>query len=97
MTSFREDSGNESFEAGRDLWHARIRRANRNPLTVHGVAFPHLVARSYLEVGSGWPDGTTTIGNLRTHVDCFRTTGFAQRPIRNSTRQHRLTAQRGTA
>jgi hypothetical protein len=65
MTSFREEFGIESFEAGRDLWHARIRRTNPKPLTISGVAFPDL------EVGFVWPDGTAAIGDAQTHIDRF--------------------------
>jgi hypothetical protein len=67
MTSFREDFS-ESFEAGRDLWHARIRRANREPLIVNGGAFPHSVACPHLKVGSA---GTAAIGKARTRIDSF--------------------------
>jgi hypothetical protein len=59
MTSFREDFGIESFEAGRGRWHARIRRANQKPLIINGVAFPHL------EVGSAWPTGRPRSGTHR--------------------------------
>lgn len=64
MTSFREEFGIESFEAGR-RWHARIRRTSRKPLIINGVAVPHL------EVGFAWPDGTAAIGDAKTPIDRF--------------------------
>ena len=30
----------ETFEAGRGLWHARIRRADQKPVVIDGVLFP---------------------------------------------------------
>jgi hypothetical protein len=65
MTSFREDFGIEIFEAGRGQWHARIRRAKHKPLIINGVAVP------LLEVGFARPDGTTAIGDAKTHIDRF--------------------------
>jgi hypothetical protein len=38
----------ESFEAGKGLWHARIRRADLKPVVIDGVLF------SALEVGFAW-------------------------------------------
>src|ERR1700679_2203350 len=40
----------ESFEIGRGLWHARIRRADLNPVIIDGVSFPTL------EMGFAWPN-----------------------------------------
>ena len=65
MTSFHGEFGIESFEAGRGLWHARIRRANHEPLIINGVAFPHL------EVGFAWPDKTAAIEDAKIHIDRF--------------------------
>ena len=65
MTSFHGEFGIESFEAGRGLWHARIRRANHGPLIIDGVAFPHL------EVGFAWPDRTAAIDDAKAHIDRF--------------------------
>ena len=36
MTCLYEGYAIESFEAGRGLWHARIRRADRRPLVING-------------------------------------------------------------
>jgi hypothetical protein len=65
MTSFREDFISESFKAGRNRWHARIRRANSRPFIITGVGFPHL------EVGSARPDGTAAIGDAQTSIGRF--------------------------
>jgi hypothetical protein len=40
----------EPFEAGRGLWHARLRRIDRKPMTIDGISLPTL------EVGFAWPD-----------------------------------------
>ena len=34
----------ESFEAGKGLWHARIRRADMMPVSIDGVTFSALVS-----------------------------------------------------
>jgi hypothetical protein len=65
MTSFHGEFGIESFEVGRGLWHARIRRANDEPLFINGVGFPHL------EVGFAWPDRTAAIDDAKAHIDRF--------------------------
>jgi hypothetical protein len=65
MTSFHGEFGIESFEVGRGLWHARIRRANHEPLIINGVAFRHL------EVGFAWPDRTAAINDAKAHIDRF--------------------------
>ena len=56
----------ESFEAGRDLWHARIRRADRQPLVINGYAFPTL------EVGFAWDDPDSAISDAKYHIDRFK-------------------------
>ena len=55
----------ESFEAGRGLWHARIRRADKSPLVINGYAFPTL------EVGFAWDDPDAAIADARHHIDRF--------------------------
>jgi len=52
----------ESFEAGKGLWHARIRRADLEPVIIDGVLF------SALEVGFAWsgPDAAArALGRCR--------------------------------
>ncbi len=53
----------ESFEAGKDLWHARIRRLDQEPLAIDGVLF------STLEVGFAWSDPDAAIADAKTQID----------------------------
>jgi hypothetical protein len=55
----------EAFEAGRDLWHARIRRADAGPLVINGYAFPSL------EVGFAWSDPDAAIADAKRHIERF--------------------------
>jgi len=65
MSCVHEEFVIECFEAGRNLWHARIKRANRQPIILHGVVFPHL------EVGFAWPDRQSAIDDARSQIDRF--------------------------
>src|SRR5260221_10511343 len=53
----------ESFEAGKGLWHARIRRADQEPVVIDGVLF------STLEVGFAWssPDAAAAGAKSQIH------------------------------
>ena len=53
----------EAFEAGRGLWHARIRQADLKPVIIDGVSFPAL------EVGFAWFDAETAIADAKTQID----------------------------
>jgi hypothetical protein len=53
----------ETFEAGRGLWHARIRREDFEPVIIDGVSFPEL------EVGFAWSDAEAAIADARTRID----------------------------
>ena len=53
----------ESFEAGKGLWHARIKRADLSPLVIDGVLFPSL------EVGFAWSDPEAAIADAKAHID----------------------------
>jgi hypothetical protein len=55
----------ESFEAGRNLWHARIRRADAAPVVIDGVIFP------VLELGVAWSDPESAVADAITHIDQF--------------------------
>jgi hypothetical protein len=53
----------KAFEAGRGLWHARIRRADLMPVVIDGVSFPEL------EVGFAWSDEVAAIADAKTRID----------------------------
>jgi hypothetical protein len=53
----------ETFEAGRGLWHARIRRTDRKPVVIDGVSFPEL------EVGFAWPQRDAAVADAKTRID----------------------------
>ena len=56
----------EAFEAGKGLWHARIRRADLTPVIIDGVSFPAL------EVGFAWLDPETAIADAKTQIEQLR-------------------------
>ena len=53
----------EAFELGKGLWHARIKRADAEPVVIDGVAFPEL------EVGFAWSDAEAAIADAKTRID----------------------------
>lgn len=53
----------ESFEAGRGLWHARIRRADQKPVIIDGVVF------STLEVGFAWSNPDAAVADAKVQID----------------------------
>jgi hypothetical protein len=53
----------ETFEAGKGLWHARIRRADYEPVIIDGVSFPEL------EVGFAWSNAGAAIADAKTRID----------------------------
>jgi hypothetical protein len=53
----------EAFEAGRGLWHARIRREDFQPVVIDGVSFPEL------EVGFAWSNAEAAIADAKTRID----------------------------
>ena len=65
MTVLYEDFAIEPFEAGRGLWHARIRRANKSPVVINGVPFPSL------EVGFAWSNVEMAVADAKSHIDRF--------------------------
>jgi hypothetical protein len=56
----------QSFEAGRGLWHARIQRADLEPVVIDGLSFP------MLEVGFAWSDPEAAIADAIAHIDRFK-------------------------
>ena len=61
----------EAFEAGKGLWHARIRRADLKPVIIDGVSFPAL------EVGFAWYDAETAIADAKTQIDQLKLKRYA--------------------
>jgi hypothetical protein len=55
-----------SFEAGKGLWHARIQRADQEPVIIDGISFPAI------EVGFAWSDREAAIADAKTLIDQFR-------------------------
>ena len=53
----------ETFEAGRGLWHASIRRADLQPVIIDGVSFPEL------EVGFAWSSADAAVADAKTRID----------------------------
>jgi hypothetical protein len=53
----------ETFEAGKNLWHARIRRADLEPVIIDGVSFPEL------DVGFAWSNKEAAIVDAKTRID----------------------------
>jgi len=66
MTNFYDGFDIESFEAGKGLWHARIKRADQNPVAIDGVLFPTL------EVGFAWSNPDAAIADAKAHIDRIR-------------------------
>ena len=61
----------EAFEAGKGLWHARIRRADLNPVIIDGVSFPAL------EVGFAWYDPENAIADAKAQIDQLKLRRYA--------------------
>jgi hypothetical protein len=66
MTHLYDDYDIESFEAGRGLWHARIRRADQLPVVINGCPFPAL------EVGFAWFNEDAAVEHAKQHIDRFK-------------------------
>ena len=66
MTTLYDGFDIESFEAGRGLWHARIKRADQEPVVIDGLPF------DALEVGFAWPDRDEAIAHAKTQIDRFK-------------------------
>ena len=61
----------ECYEAGRGLWHARLRRTDRKPVTIGGVTFPTL------EIGFAWPDPESATADAKNQIDRLKLTRYA--------------------
>ena len=56
----------QSFEAGGGQWHARIQRADLEPVVIDGLSFPRL------EMGFAWSNPDAAIADAKAHIDRFR-------------------------
>lgn len=65
MTCLYDGFDIESFEAGRGLWHARIRRADQQPVVIDGISF------AALDIGFAWRDPDEAIADAKNHIDRF--------------------------
>jgi hypothetical protein len=59
----------ETFEAGKGLWHARIRRADLDPIVIDGVSFPTL------EVGFAWSSPDAAVADAKTQINWLKQRG----------------------
>jgi hypothetical protein len=66
MTHLYDAYDIESFEVGRGLWHARIRRADHQPVLINGCPFPAL------EVGFAWSNEGAAVAHAKQHIDRFK-------------------------
>ena len=63
MDCINQDYDIESFEAGKDLWHARIRRTELKPLLIDGALFPKV------EAGFAGSDREAAIADAKQQID----------------------------
>ncbi|MEH2567038.1 MULTISPECIES: hypothetical protein [unclassified Bradyrhizobium] len=68
----------QSFEAGSGLWHARIQRADQEPVVIDGMPFPTL------EVGFAWPDPDAAVADAKAHIDRLERRYATSRTMRSS-------------
>jgi len=68
----------ETFEAGRGLWHARIRRSDFKPVIIDGVSFPEL------QVGFAWSNAEAAIADAKTRIDYLNQRIVNVEPFRES-------------
>jgi hypothetical protein len=67
-----------AFEAGRGLWHARIRRADFKPVIIDGVSFPEL------EVGFAWSHADAAIADAKSRIDYLNQRSGNSEPARKT-------------
>jgi hypothetical protein len=53
----------ETLEIGRALWHARLRRADHQPIAIDGVAFKQL------DLGFAWPTSEAATDDAKIYID----------------------------
>ena len=65
----------ETFEAGKDLWHARIARTDLKPVVIDGVLF------SALEIGFAWSSPETATADAKAQIDHLHRRGVTAEPM----------------
>jgi hypothetical protein len=65
----------EPFEAGKGLWHARVRRADLMPIIIDGDLF------STLELGFAWSSREAAIADAMAHIDRLKRMLQARAPM----------------
>ena len=68
----------EAFEAGKGLWHAKIRRADFGPVVIDGLSF------AQIEVGFAWPSGEAAIAHAKTRIDHLNRRSVITEPKRKT-------------
>ena len=53
----------ETLEIGRALWHARLRRADHQPISIDGVVFKQV------DLGFAWPTSEAATADVRDYID----------------------------
>jgi hypothetical protein len=53
----------ETLEIGRALWHARLRRADHQPISIDGVVFKQV------DLGFAWPTSEAATADARDYID----------------------------
>ena len=53
----------ETLEIGRALWHARLRRADHQPISIDGVVFKQV------DLGFAWPTSEAATAEARDYID----------------------------
>ncbi len=74
MHCFHDGFRIEPFEAGQGLWHARIRRADLQPVSIDGVAF------SVFEIGFAWSSPDAAIADAKAQIDQLKLKRYAGQP-----------------
>jgi hypothetical protein len=61
----------ECYQAGKGLWHARLRRPDRTPMIVGGVAF------AAIEIGFAWADPESAAADAKNQIDRLKLARYA--------------------
>jgi hypothetical protein len=61
----------ECYQAGKGLWHARLRRPDCTPMIIGGVAF------AAIEIGFAWPDPESAATDAKNQIDRLKLARYA--------------------